>query len=193
MLALRRTLTRLEDVPCLPLSHQPRWGIAQIDSSFNALMLEFLTPLWDEPSWLGGQIVYSVNDDFMLLHGQYHQVRLLRNLPSVAWCDQLRQSPDSRHLPLLILALNSKNDELCAAAADAIAVLREKASSAEGPLLDVLLDPSRPVFVRDTAAYALGRIGASGSLEILNGIAANANDNVGKCAARAIEDILDAK
>jgi hypothetical protein len=112
----------------------------------------------------------------------------------VRWADSRALRQDSRAVPRLLELLRDKDDEVVAAAADALGHIGSPAQRAWRELLDVLLAKSRPAWVRDTAAYALGMIGESNAVVRCNlAVAAHdAEKNVSRCAREALAALRSA-
>jgi HEAT repeat protein len=73
-------------------------------------------------------------------------------------------------------------------AADTLARYGTRAALAESRLIEMTADDTRRVEVRDTAAYALGRVGGQRALQALVAVV-DRDDSLGRCAKRAIEQI----
>jgi HEAT repeat protein len=83
--------------------------------------------------------------------------------------------------------LASPSDEVRAAAAEALGKIGDP--RAGGDLMTLLIDPSQPSAVRDTCAYALGRIRYAPAIQALSRALADTNPSVRICAAAALTAI----
>jgi len=117
------------------------------------------------------------------------------DIPSIEWCLEQGQSLNETSIPNLTRCLLSTDDELCIVAADVLAkfvdAAGDAAMEAENHLIDLLQDEEREVGVRDSAAYALGKICGKKSHQALQPFISR-NDTLGKCSRRSI-DLIEKK
>ena len=106
----------------------------------------------------------------------------------VAWADEAAMARDASRVPALIRMLDSADQDVVAAAADALGHIGPPALDAWRSLARLLARSDMEPWVRDTAAYALGQIGARDPVAIaaLESAAGEDNTNVAQCAREAL-------
>jgi hypothetical protein len=111
----------------------------------------------------------------------------------ITWADAQAMARNTKAVEALLVLLDDPDDNVVAAAADAIGHIGGvPARAAWQQLARLLLEVSRPAWLRDTCAYALGRIGIRNSevLEALNlAVTDQKNPSVARCAREALQQL----
>ncbi len=108
----------------------------------------------------------------------------------VSWADERARLRDRRAVPLLEGLLEDQDESVIAAAADALGHM-SAGDRAVSRLAELLADTKRPIWLRDTCAFALGRLEHPEPwiLEVLKE-AAKESSNVGRCSRDALRRLV---
>ena len=108
----------------------------------------------------------------------------------IRFADVASRQREPAAIPVLVTLLRDSDHRVVAAAADALGHIGPPASRTWARLLELLVDASKPVWVRDTAAYALGTIEARDPA-VLAGlqVAAAEGGRQSRSAARSLEHL----
>jgi HEAT repeat protein len=106
------------------------------------------------------------------------------DLRSILICDILAAIRHRAAVSDLIAILNAPNDEVRAAAANALGNIGDPRSVPA--LIQLLQDQAEPVCIRDTAAYALGMTRSPDAVPVLIEALGDPTSSVRRCAAEAL-------
>ena len=104
-----------------------------------------------------------------------------------AICGELGDREDASSARVLINALSTPSARVRAAAIEALWQIG--AREAGPPILQLFLDRTQPVGVRDAAAYAIGRLGYIGAKPALERALPNENGTVAACVLGALAEL----
>jgi len=106
----------------------------------------------------------------------------------IEWADKRALARDEYAVARLIELLEDADEDVQAAAADALGHIGPSASAAWEPLVRILSDVQHAPWLRDTCAYALGRINVRSStvIDALRTASSELRSNVAICARESL-------